>query len=98
MQPMPTSLDSKRTKATFDVPAAAGGILTRILKKAGETAAVGEVIAYIQPAEAPAASALLRLQPRRGSIGAGCHWHNTGFRSCQQGAQHRAMSCRQLSG
>lgn len=41
-------------KATFDVPAAAGGLVTRVLKQAGETAAVGEVIGYIQPQEAPA--------------------------------------------
>ncbi len=44
-------------KATFDVPAAKGGILTRIVKKAGETAQVDEVIGYLKPAEAPAAEA-----------------------------------------
>jgi 2-oxoglutarate dehydrogenase E2 component (dihydrolipoamide succinyltransferase) len=44
-------------KATFEVPAARGGIITRILKKAGESAAVGEVIAYLRPADAPAGSA-----------------------------------------
>lgn len=44
-------------KATFDVPAAASGIVSRILKNAGETAAIGEVIGYIQPAAAPAAAA-----------------------------------------
>lgn len=43
-------------KATFDVPAPRGGILTRILKKAGESALVEEVIGYLQPAEAPAAA------------------------------------------
>lgn len=41
-------------KATFDVPAAAAGNVSRILKQAGETAEVGEVIGYIQPAEASA--------------------------------------------
>lgn len=44
-------------KATFDVPAARGGILSRIVKKAGETAQVDEVIGYLKPAEAPAAEA-----------------------------------------
>lgn len=43
-------------KATFGVPAPVSGIVSRILKNAGETAAVGEVIAYLQPAEAPAAT------------------------------------------
>jgi 2-oxoglutarate dehydrogenase E2 component (dihydrolipoamide succinyltransferase) len=44
-------------KATFDVPSPKGGILARVLKKAGETALVDEVIGYLQPAEAPAAVA-----------------------------------------
>ncbi|MEY3172763.1 MAG: Dihydrolipoyllysine-residue succinyltransferase component of 2-oxoglutarate dehydrogenase complex [Planctomycetota bacterium] len=44
-------------KATFDVPAPRGGIVSRILKKAGELAQVEEVIGYLQPAEAPAAAA-----------------------------------------
>ncbi|HAP06347.1 MAG TPA: dihydrolipoamide succinyltransferase [Planctomycetaceae bacterium] len=43
-------------KATFDVPAPRGGILTRILKKAGESAQVEEVIGFLQPAEGPAAA------------------------------------------
>jgi 2-oxoglutarate dehydrogenase E2 component (dihydrolipoamide succinyltransferase) len=34
-------------KATFDAPAPASGVLAKILKKSGETAEVGEVIAYI---------------------------------------------------
>lgn len=37
-------------KATFELPAPTSGVLTRILKDAGETAAVGEVIAQIGPA------------------------------------------------
>lgn len=44
-------------KATFDVPAPRGGIVTRILKKAGELAQVEEVIGFLQPAEAPASAA-----------------------------------------
>ncbi|MFM7039610.1 MAG: 2-oxoglutarate dehydrogenase complex dihydrolipoyllysine-residue succinyltransferase [Planctomycetaceae bacterium] len=43
-------------KATFDVPAPRGGVVTRILKKAGEVAQVEEVIGFLQPAEAPAAT------------------------------------------
>ncbi len=39
-------------KATFDVPAASAGVLTKILKQPGETAAVGEVIAEIDEAAA----------------------------------------------
>ncbi len=43
-------------KATFDIPSPVGGIVTRILKKAGESATVGETIGYLQPSEAPAAA------------------------------------------
>jgi 2-oxoglutarate dehydrogenase E2 component (dihydrolipoamide succinyltransferase) len=35
-------------KATFDVPAPAAGVVSRIAKKPGDSAAVGEVIAYIE--------------------------------------------------
>ncbi len=34
-------------KATFDLPAPAAGVITKILKQPGETAAVGEVIGYL---------------------------------------------------
>lgn len=44
-------------KATFDVPAPIDGNITKVLKSAGETAEVGEVIGYMVPAEAPAAAA-----------------------------------------
>jgi len=40
-------------KATFDVPAPAAGILKSITKKAGEAAAVGDVIALFEPGEKP---------------------------------------------
>lgn len=43
-------------KATFDVPASVGGIVSRVLKNAGDTAAIGEVIGYLKPAEAPVAA------------------------------------------
>ena len=41
-------------KATFDIPAQVGGVVSRILKNAGETAAIGEVIGFLRPAEQPA--------------------------------------------
>ncbi|WP_299460881.1 2-oxoglutarate dehydrogenase complex dihydrolipoyllysine-residue succinyltransferase [uncultured Gimesia sp.] len=44
-------------KATFDVPAPLDGIIIEILKKQGETAAVGEVIGYLEEAERPAGTA-----------------------------------------
>ena len=44
-------------KATFGVPAPVGGVVTRILKAAGESAAVGEVIAFLEPADAPVTAA-----------------------------------------
>ncbi|MCA9082514.1 MAG: 2-oxoglutarate dehydrogenase complex dihydrolipoyllysine-residue succinyltransferase [Planctomycetaceae bacterium] len=40
-------------KATFEVPAPVSGKVTRILKAAGETAEVGEVIAYMAEGAAP---------------------------------------------
>lgn len=43
-------------KATFDVPAPVSGTITRVLKQAGETAEVGEVIGYMTASEAPAGS------------------------------------------
>ncbi len=43
-------------KATFGIPAPVSGIVTRILKKAGDSAAIGEVIGYLQPSDAPAAT------------------------------------------
>jgi 2-oxoglutarate dehydrogenase E2 component (dihydrolipoamide succinyltransferase) len=41
-------------KATFDVPAPASGVITRIERTAGETAEVGETIGWLSPQEAPA--------------------------------------------
>ncbi|MEZ6032942.1 MAG: 2-oxoglutarate dehydrogenase complex dihydrolipoyllysine-residue succinyltransferase [Planctomycetaceae bacterium] len=43
-------------KATFDIPAPVGGVVSRIVKNVGETAAIGEVIGFLTPAEKPAAS------------------------------------------
>ena len=44
-------------KATFDIPAQAGGVVSKILKNAGETANIGEVIGYLTRAEKPAGGA-----------------------------------------
>ena len=41
-------------KATFDVPAPVGGVISRVLKEAGETAEVGEVIGYLKKTDKPA--------------------------------------------
>src|SRR5580704_13359331 len=38
-------------KATVELPAPASGILSRIVKQKGEKALVGEVIAYLEPAQ-----------------------------------------------
>ena len=41
-------------KATVDLPAPVGGIVKKLLKKSGENAQIGEVIALLEEAEAPA--------------------------------------------
>ena len=41
-------------KATFEVPAPIGGNVSRVVKDAGESAQIGEVIGFMVPAEAPA--------------------------------------------
>lgn len=43
-------------KATMDLPSPAAGVIAKILKKAGETAAVGEVIGYLDDGPAPPAA------------------------------------------
>ena len=43
-------------KATVEVPAPASGVVTKILKQAGEMAEVGEVIALLEEGEAPVSS------------------------------------------
>jgi 2-oxoglutarate dehydrogenase E2 component (dihydrolipoamide succinyltransferase) len=39
-------------KATLDVPSPSAGVITKILKQAGDSAEIGEVIAYLDPVEA----------------------------------------------
>lgn len=41
-------VEAESEKATFDIPAPASGVLSRIVKQTGETARVGEVIAYLE--------------------------------------------------
>jgi len=43
-------------KATFDVPAPAGGVLTSISKQAGQSAAIGDVLAMFEPGPKPGAN------------------------------------------
>ena len=61
-------------KATVDLVAPSAGVVTKMLKKQGETAAVGETIGYLNPAgEAPAGdgqSVAVERHPGQTSIGA----------------------------
>ncbi|MEP3478293.1 MAG: 2-oxoglutarate dehydrogenase complex dihydrolipoyllysine-residue succinyltransferase [Fuerstiella sp.] len=50
-------------KATFDVPAPVNGTISKVLKDAGETAEVGEVIGYMTEGAAPSASAPAAASP-----------------------------------
>jgi 2-oxoglutarate dehydrogenase E2 component (dihydrolipoamide succinyltransferase) len=43
-------IELESEKATFDLPAPASGVMTKIVKQAGDTAEIGEVIAYIEEA------------------------------------------------
>jgi len=43
-------------KATVELPAPAAGMITKVLKATGEKAVVGEVIGYLEPAQAGAAA------------------------------------------
>jgi 2-oxoglutarate dehydrogenase E2 component (dihydrolipoamide succinyltransferase) len=56
-------------KATFEVPSPGAGILRKILRKAGDTVSVGEVIAEIEPAarEAAAPVAAAAAAPANGN-------------------------------
>src|SRR5215470_812486 len=53
-------------KATVDLPAPAAGMLSKILKRKGETAAVGEVIATLEDsASAPAQKRGATAEPKK---------------------------------
>jgi 2-oxoglutarate dehydrogenase E2 component (dihydrolipoamide succinyltransferase) len=53
-------------KATLDVPSPSAGVITKILKQAGDTAEVGEVIAYLDAADAaPAPPAPEKKAPEK---------------------------------
>lgn len=63
-------------KATFDVPAPITGKVSRVLKGAGETAEIGEVIGFMVEAEAPAvgsAPPASGAPPAAASSGGGGH-------------------------
>lgn len=51
-------------KATVELPAPAAGTISRLLKKEGETAAVGEIIAYIEEGDGAAVAAPAEEKPR----------------------------------
>jgi 2-oxoglutarate dehydrogenase E2 component (dihydrolipoamide succinyltransferase) len=55
-------------KATMELPAESGGTLTKILKKPGDTAKVGEVIAVIDPNGKPASKPEARPEERKAPI------------------------------
>ncbi len=57
-------------KATVELPAPVAGTLTRLLKKTGDTAAVGEVIGYMEAGEAAAAVGAGAPEARDRSAGA----------------------------
>jgi 2-oxoglutarate dehydrogenase E2 component (dihydrolipoamide succinyltransferase) len=50
-------VEAESEKATFDIPAPVSGVLSRIVKQAGDTAQVGETIAYIDEGQAAGKSA-----------------------------------------
>lgn len=52
-------------KATFDLPAPAAGVVSKILKRAGDTAAVGEVIGYLESTPAAEAKTMPVVSPAR---------------------------------
>jgi 2-oxoglutarate dehydrogenase E2 component (dihydrolipoamide succinyltransferase) len=56
--PADTNLVGLETeKATFDVPAPTGGVLTRVERQVGETAQIGETLGWLAPQDAPAENA-----------------------------------------
>ncbi|HSF04094.1 MAG TPA: biotin/lipoyl-containing protein, partial [Solirubrobacterales bacterium] len=50
-------------KATLELPAPVSGVLARILKQKGETVTVGEVIAHLDEAAAPAPASAAPAAP-----------------------------------
>jgi len=49
-----TLIELESDKATADFPAPIAGMISKLLKKGGETVAVGEIIGYIEPGPVPA--------------------------------------------
>ena len=54
-------------KATVELPAPASGVLSRIVKRKGEKALVGEVIAFLEPAAKPKDEARVARKPEKAS-------------------------------
>jgi 2-oxoglutarate dehydrogenase E2 component (dihydrolipoamide succinyltransferase) len=52
-------------KATVELPAPASGVLSRIVKRKGEKALVGEVIAFLEPAAKPKDEARVARKPEK---------------------------------
>jgi 2-oxoglutarate dehydrogenase E2 component (dihydrolipoamide succinyltransferase) len=55
-------------KASMELPAPAAGTIIEVLKKSGDTAAVGEVIAYLEPAQAKTEKPVARDSVARDSV------------------------------
>lgn len=51
-------------KASMELPAPAAGTITEVLKKTGDTATVGEVIAYLEPGQAKPEAPPAKTEPR----------------------------------
>jgi 2-oxoglutarate dehydrogenase E2 component (dihydrolipoamide succinyltransferase) len=58
-----TVVELETDKASMDLPAPADGVLVKILKRDGDTAAIGEVVALIDDAAAPASHASAAKAP-----------------------------------
>ncbi len=55
-------------KATVELPSPATGKVTKILKQKGQTAAVDEVIGYLEPVEAPAEKPVVQKESAKASV------------------------------
>jgi len=82
-------------KATFDVPAPKDGKITKILKKAGETAAIGDVIAHFEEAPRPAGSESKADAPKSNSPGAAPKSSSPATEPARESAGPRVMPAAQ---
>ena len=56
-------LQIESDKATVDLPAPAAGVVTKILKREGEVAAVGEIVGYLEETVSPTADSTAKTPP-----------------------------------